>query len=224
MKNRFLRTSNSSIFFIQATPIFHKGRSWPNPIFRGTSIIAILALLLLAHGFMASPSPAAENRQAAYFSLKNLAGDEVSLDQLKGKYLLINFWATWCGPCKIEMPSLQALHERFKSENFEVLAISNDMFGEKVVRPYIEANHFAFPVLLDQNLKVSHQYGVVTLPTSFLVDPEGKIIGVLNGAIDWQEPETLLYFESLLKNMPKSAPEQAITKIAVSPPTPVAGK
>ena len=176
--------------------------------------IAILALLLLGQGFLALPSAATENRQASYFSLKNLAGSEVSLDQLKGKYLLINFWATWCGPCKVEMPSLQALYERFKSEKFEVLAISNDLFGEKVVRPYVEANHFAFPVLLDQNLKVSHKYGVVSLPTSFLVDPEGKIIGVLNGAINWEDPDTLLYFESLLKNMPKPAPEQAVTKIA----------
>ncbi len=186
--------------------------------------IGILALVLLGYGLLASPSLAAENRQASYFSLKNLDGGEVSLDQLRGKYLLINFWATWCGPCKVEMPSLQALYTRFKSEKFEVLAISNDMFGEKVVRPYVEANRLDFTVLLDQNLKVSHKYGVVTLPTSFLVDPEGKIIGVLNGAVDWTDPETMLYFESLLKNMPKLAPDQAVTKTSVLLPTPVGGK
>ncbi len=180
--------------------------------------IALLALLLLGQVvFLASQSSAAENPPAANFSLKTLAGTEVSLDQHRGKYLLINFWATWCGPCKIEMPSLQALYTRFKSEKFELLAISNDMFGEKVVRPYIEANNLDFPVLLDQNLKVSHKYGVVTLPTSFLVDPEGKIIGVLNGAINWEDPETLLYFDSLLKNMPNPALEKTVTKASVSP-------
>ncbi len=180
--------------------------------------IALLALLLLGQVvFLASQSSAAENPPASNFSLKTLAGTEVSLDQHRGKYLLINFWATWCGPCKIEMPSLQALYTRFKSEKFELLAISNDMFGEKVVRPYIEANNLDFPVLLDQNLKVSHKYGVVTLPTSFLVDPEGKIIGVLNGAINWEDPETLLYFDSLLKNMPNPALEKTVTKASVSP-------
>jgi peroxiredoxin len=177
-----------------------------------------LALLLLGQVvFLGSQSSAAENPPASNFSLKTLAGTEVSLDQHRGKYLLINFWATWCGPCKIEMPSLQALYTRFKSEKFELLAISNDMFGEKVVRPYIEANNLDFPVLLDQNLKVSHKYGVVTLPTSFLVDPEGKIIGVLNGAINWEDPETLLYFDSLLKNMPNPALEKTVTKALVSP-------
>lgn len=179
-------------------------------------ITATLALAIFAQGFITSPVLAEENRQASNFTLKSLAGSEVSLDRLKGKYLLINFWATWCGPCKVEMPSLQALYERFRSDNFDVLAISNDMFGEKVVRPYIEANRLSFPVLLDQNLKVSHKYGVVNLPTTFLVDPDGKIVGVLNGATNWEEPNTLMYFENLLKNKPDTAPEKAVTKTAVS--------
>ena len=133
------------------------------------------------------------------FILKNLEGKEVSLQQFRGKYLLINFWATWCGPCKIEMPSLEILYGRFKSDKFDILGISNDMFGDRVVRPYVKANNLTFPMLLDQRMTVSHQYGIVSLPTTFLIDPQGKIIGVLQGAEDWSDPETLLYFESLLK-------------------------
>ena len=136
---------------------------------------------------------------ASDFTLKNLDGKEVSLSQFKGKYLLINFWATWCGPCKIEMPSLEALYRRFKSDKFDMLGISNDMFGDRVVRPYVKASKLTFPMLLDQRMTVSHQYGVVSLPTTFLIDPQGKIIGVLQGAEDWTDPETLLYFENLLK-------------------------
>ena len=67
---------------------------------------------------------------ASEFTLKDLDGNDVSLHQFRGKYLLINFWATWCGPCKIEMPSLEQLYRQFKSERFDMLGISNDMFGK----------------------------------------------------------------------------------------------
>lgn len=152
---------------------------------------------------VAVPSPLIDAKEktplAQDFTLKNLAGKEVSLRQFRGKYLLINFWATWCGPCKLEMPSLEILYSRFKSDKFDMLGISNDMFGDQVVRPYIEANNLTFPMLLDQRMTVSHQYGIVSLPTTFLIDPQGKIIGVLQGAEDWTDPETITYFENLLK-------------------------
>lgn len=135
------------------------------------------------------------------FLLKSLGGPKVSLNDYKGRYVLVNFWATWCIPCKMEMPSLEELHKRFPDEKLAVLPISNDMFGEKVVRPYVEANEFSFTILFDPTLKVSNRYGVVTLPTTFLVDPDGKIIGVLEGAEDWSKPETFLYFEELIKKL-----------------------
>lgn len=135
------------------------------------------------------------------FILKSLDGPKVSLSEFKGRYALVNFWATWCIPCKMEMPSLEKLHKRFPNEKLAVLPISNDMFGEKVVRPYVEANDFSFTILFDPTLKVSNRYGVVTLPTTFLINPDGMIIGVLEGAEDWSKPETFLYFEELLKKI-----------------------
>jgi len=80
-----------------------------------------------------------------------------------------------------------------------MIGISNDMFGERVVRPYVKAANVTFPILLDQRMIVSRQYGVVSLPTTILIDPQGKIIGVLQGAENWSDPETLLYFKNLLK-------------------------
>ena len=161
-------------------------------------VIALVLMLAITASF--SQVEAVEKSHLAQdFTLKNLDGEEVNLSQFRGKYLLINFWATWCGPCKIEMPSLETLYRRFKSDKFDMIGISNDMFGDRVVRPYVKASKLTFPMLLDQRMIVSHQYGVVSLPTTFLIDPQGKVIGVLQGAEDWSDPGTLLYFENLLK-------------------------
>lgn len=86
-----------------------------------------------------------------------------------------------------------------------MIAVSNDIFGAQVVKPYIQAQNFTFTVALDPKLKVSNQFGVISLPTTFLIDPEGKIIGVLNGAENWAEPKTLLYFDQLLSAPAKPA-------------------
>ena len=155
-------------------------------------------LLLLSSTFCLAGTE--KTLPAPNFTLKSLSGEEVSLLQKRGNYVLVNFWATWCGPCKVEMPSLETLHQRFKTKNFSLLAISNDMFGARIVEPFIKAHNLSFTVLLDQQLQVSNKFGVISLPTTFMIDPEGNIIGELRGAEDWASPDNILYFENLLAN------------------------
>jgi peroxiredoxin len=159
--------------------------------------ISCLALLFVLHA--SAQAVEEEGMVAPNFTLKNLDREEVSLSQFRGKYVLVNFWATWCGPCKVEMPSLEVLYQRFKNKNFALLAISNDMFGSTIVKPFVKANNLNFPILLDQRLKASNAFGVTSLPSTFMIDPEGKIIGALFGAEDWATPSNILYFENLLK-------------------------
>lgn len=171
-----------------------------------SSGLKILFLAWVTAFMLATPSFAGENvpDDAPQFSLPSLDGRELRLNDYQGKHLLVNFWATWCGPCKVEMPSLELLYQKFKKRNFAMIAVSNDIFGAQVVKPYIQAQNFTFPVALDPKLKVSNQFGVTSLPTTFLIDPKGKIIGVLNGAENWADPKTLLYFDQLLTTPVKS--------------------
>ena len=162
-------------------------------------IFLVFSCLTLIFVLCASVQAVEEGMVAPNFKLKSLDGEEVSLSQFRGKYVLINFWATWCGPCKIEMPSLEALYQRFKNKNFALLAISNDMFGASIVKPFVKANHLNFTILLDQRLKASNAFGVTSLPSTFMIDPKGEIIGALFGAEDWASPSNILYFENLLK-------------------------
>lgn len=160
-----------------------------------------VALTLVTPSFANEDQPV----DAPKFSISSLDGHELTLDDYRGKYLLVNFWATWCGPCKVEMPSLESLYQKFKNQNFAMIAVSNDIFGAQVVEPYIQSQNYTFPVGLDPKLKASNDFGVISLPTTFLIDPQGKIIGVLNGAENWAAPKTLLYFDQLLATPMKAA-------------------
>src|SRR5215472_10624089 len=102
----------------------------------------------------------AAGKLAANFKLKDLKGDEISLASLRGKVVFLNIWATWCAPCREEMPSIESLYRDFKAnKDFVVLAVSQDTDGT-AVRPFIEQNHLRFTVLLDPRNEVGEHYDV----------------------------------------------------------------
>ncbi len=115
-----------------------------------------------------------QSRQQADFTLTDLQGRTWKLKDLKGKVVLVNFWATWCPPCRKEMPDLESLYNEFHAKGFEVLAISDEELAK--VKPFIAGKAITYPVLLDPDRKVNTEFAVEGIPKSFVYDREGKLV------------------------------------------------
>ena len=115
-----------------------------------------------------------QRRQEADFTLTDLQGKTWSLRELKGKVVLVNFWATWCPPCRKEMPDLNTLYQRFRDQGFVILAISDEEAGK--VKPFIAERNISYPVMLDPGRKVNELFQVEGIPKSFVYDREGKLV------------------------------------------------
>jgi peroxiredoxin len=115
-----------------------------------------------------------ERHQHAEFTLTDLHGKTWGLQELRGKVVLVNFWATWCPPCRSEMPDLDALYKQFKDQGFVVLAISDEDVSK--VQPYIDQYHYSYPILLDPGRKVHESFNIEGIPKSFVYDREGKLV------------------------------------------------
>ena len=135
---------------------------------------------------------------APTISLVDLAGNTVSLSEFAGRFVLINLWATWCEPCLREMPSLERMQSRF-GDKITVLAISEDRGGSKTVEPFINKLGLkSFKTYLDPKSDAGRAFKVVGLPTSFLIDREGRVLGRIEGAAEWDSPKLLEVLKSVL--------------------------
>lgn len=137
---------------------------------------------------------------APQFTLRNKDGNHVSLESLKGQVVVLNFWATWCVPCRIEMPSFENLYRRYRSEGLTVLAVSLDKGADQKVRDFAEEYKLSFPVLIDSEGKVEKLYPSISIPFTFVIDKSGRVVARVDGAKNWESDETFEAVEHLLKN------------------------
>ncbi|MBI1821483.1 MAG: TlpA family protein disulfide reductase [Nitrospirae bacterium] len=134
------------------------------------------------------------------FRLKNIKGEFISLESFRSKVVLVNFWATWCAPCRAEMPSMEELYRHFNRKDFEILAVSSDEDGLRSVKPFQEEYQFTFPILIDETLQINDLYGVSSIPTSIIVDRNGIITNRFFGAVDWNDPRQRDLVDQMIKS------------------------
>ncbi len=138
--------------------------------------------------------------RAPAFSAPDLSGRQVSLDDYRGQVVLVNIWATWCGPCRVEMPSIRALYDRYRDAGLTVLAVSIDEgpgYKEKV-REFVDELSLDFPILLDPESRVTRTFRTIGVPETFVLDREGRIVKRVIGAADWDSQANRALIEELL--------------------------
>ncbi len=170
MLNRLLRLTLPATFVVLATACGPSGG--------GSSEAALEA------------AAAGETIPLPDFSLKDMNGKEFTKSDVEGRVVLLNFWATWCGPCKIEMPWFIDFQRKYKDRGFTVLAVSLDEDGWEVVRPFTAELKPNFPILLGDDVTAEEFGGVVALPTSFIIDKKGEIVTRHTGLVSKKEYES----------------------------------
>lgn len=169
----------------------------------GCILLVIMAVGLLCacdqggSGQEAKSAKVAVGETAPDFTLQNMQGEKVTLSDLRGQVVLVNFWATWCPPCRQEMPSMEELYQHFEGKEFEMLAINVEEDGPDAVAEFLDDKTHSFPILFDEDAQVRRQYKVSKYPETFVVDRDGTVVEHIVGAIDWMQPSVVKYLENL---------------------------
>ncbi len=155
--------------------------------------------------------------KAAGFTLRDVGGATVSLSGYRGTFVLLNFWATWCGPCRDEMPSMEILSRNLAGQGFAILAVNQKESAARVVR-FMKTHGLNFLTPLDSDGRVAAAYRVYGIPVSYLIDGNGNAIGMKSGAKDWSAPNVVAAFRELIGS---SGASPAAGSLDLEPPVPL---
>ena len=137
-------------------------------------------------------------QQAKDFNVAALEGGKLRLADLRGKVVFLNLWATWCPPCKEEMPAMERLWQRYKGRGLVVIALSMDASGAKDVKPFIEQAKYTYRVGLDPKMEVAQLYGARSVPSTFIIDRNGALRAIALGPREWDGQASFAFFDALL--------------------------
>jgi len=156
-------------------------------------ILSILVLLALAGCSKEPAKPAIQGNPAPDFTLNTLNGEVVKLSDLRGKVVILNFWATWCPPCREEIPSMMRLNAAMAGKPFRMLCVSIDEGGKVAVEEFFRKTGFSLPTLLDADRRIGKLYGITGVPETFVIDGNGVILKKVVGAMEWDHPDAIAF-------------------------------
>ncbi len=145
-------------------------------------------------------NPIIYKKKALNFNSKDLNGQNFSLKEQQGKIVFLNFWATWCIPCVVEMPSMEKLHNKMKGKDFLMVAVSVDD-GKKVISDFVKKHKLTFTIIHDINKNIYELYNTLGLngfPTTFIIDKKGYIISVIERELEWDKQDSINLFNILV--------------------------
>jgi peroxiredoxin len=160
-------------------------------------VLATLVVLTVGCDRPTGSADVAVGQVVPDFTLTDMEGRSVTLSQYRGKVVFLNFWATWCPPCREEMPAMERLHGVFEGQDFVMLAINVEQ-DLAPVRAYLDKNPHSFTVLLDQQGTVQNLYRVFRFPETFLLDQEGRLVERFLGVRDWSSVEFMKRISSMV--------------------------
>lgn len=170
----------------------------------GTAILVAVFTIVWVQS--AKYEPLAVGKPAPDFSLTDLNDKHYRLSDFRGKVVLLNFWATWCKPCREEMPSMEILNKNFEKDGLVILAVSIDrVTTTKDIPPFVKGMNLTFPVLVDSWGKTDKPYKRMGVPETFIIDQQGIIQEIVIGPRDWTRLDSLQVLTKLLNVTPKTA-------------------
>jgi|ERR1039457_6168895 thiol-disulfide isomerase/thioredoxin len=162
-------------------------------------LLMLILLLPVLPGCTKKEKPAVVGELAPVLTLRDIAGKISSLSDYRGKVVLLNFWATWCPPCREEIPSMMRLNKAMADKPFQMVAVSIDEGGKAAVEAYFRKTKTFLPVYLDSSQDTARRYGLTGVPETFIIGKRGVIMKKVVGAMDWSDPMVIGYLNEAMK-------------------------
>ncbi len=190
----------------QSIPVTSSTHNTSRVLIFGVGIVILISVFTLVWLQSAKYEPLAVGKPAPDFSLADLNDKPYRLSDFRGKVVFLNFWATWCKPCREEMPSMEILNKNFEKDGLVILAVSIDrVTTSKDIPPFVKGLNLTFPVLIDSWGRTDKPYKRMGVPETFIIDREGIIQEIVIGPRDWTRIDNLQVLTKLLNVTPKTA-------------------